>query len=893
MILFLAIAITSLPHMSVLDAKCESLVNPLNVDVAKPMLSWMVDSRESGQRQSGYQIIVSRSLDSLDHHKGDLWDSGKVLSDQTLEVPYGGKPLKSCEKVYWQIRAWDKNGAPTDWTAAQSWTMGLLNQSDWHASWIGATDRPNQLKSATILLRKTFDIKKHIKRVLCFATGLGQYEMWLNGHKVGIQWLTPGWTQYSKTVLVDAYDVTSMLQMGTNSVAMHIGNGMYDMSEDKRGGQQLNTLGPKKALCQLEVEYQDGAKDQVVTDGTWRWSTSPETYSGVFGGEDWDARKEQPGWKLANFNDHTWKPVSSEEPPTGKLRGLSRANPHILMKKVVDQSNPSHPKPNLVVYDLRQNAPYVPFITVTGARGTTIRLYPAEKLNSDGTVDQRTMRSGKYVSYTLSGNGYETWHPSFWYVGSQFWQAEATDPQGKPIEPESVLKFFQGAMIHADIPEVGTFQCSSELLNRTRDLISWSMRSNFASVISDCPHREKSGWLEQIFLMGNSMMYSYDMSVMFRKVISDIRDTQQIDGMVPTMAPEYFHYDGGFRDSVEWSGAYLFLPQMMRDWYGKLDLVGQHYPTMKAYVDYLGTKAKDNILSNGLGDWNGYGADPRTPVAITDTAYYYKLTDLLRSFAHSLGKKADEVQYAALGQRIKESFQNAFLDRNTGKVGTGSQSAQATALDLGLINQEDISKCFEQLVSDVAAQGYTVSCGEVGHPSLLRVLTRFGRADLVAKIHLQSDRPGYGYMIKKGLTSLAEAWDARPISYNHFMLGHIMEWLYGDLAGIQPDPSGVAFSKIIIRPQVVPGIDWAQASYKSPRGLIYSSWRKTANKFHMTCTVPANTTATIFVPAHAGSLIRIRHEGERSLNVFVSNHSQDGFESISVSSGMIEIDSLK
>ena len=890
--MILSVALLFAGHsLSVLNLTCESAVNPMNVDIRRPQLSWIVSSDEDGQRQTAYQVLVATSPAKLADDNGDLWDSGRVRSANTLNILYSGHSLASTERVFWKLRIWGAYGNATAWSSVNSWTMGLLSQEDWNAHWIGASPTPNMRPSATVYLRSQFQTRRALRRATCFVSGLGQYEMWINGKRVGSDWLTPSWTQYAKTVVADSYDMTSLVRIGTNSIAIHLGNGMYDMSGDSRGGQQQNSLGPKKAICQILLEFNDGSRQKILSDDTWKWSPSPESYSGVFGGEDWDNRLEENGWKLPNFDDRAWRHVAVLNGPGGVLKGLTHAAPPL---RLIETRNPVRitiPKKNVLVFDLGQNSPYVPRILVHGPTGTTVKLLPAELLNRDGTVDQETMRAGKYASYILSGNGIESWHPSFWYVGSQFWQVEAFNSDGKSIDPHSVLISVEGLMVHAAIRPAGAFSCSNTLFNKIHDLIWWATCSNFASVISDCPHREKSGWLEEDHLMGRGLMYAFDMTTMFRKIVEDMRDTQQKDGMVPTMAPEYFHYDGGFRDSVEWGGAYLLVPEMVRDWYGNQELIEDHYSTMKRYVDYLGSRTKDFILSNGLGDWNGYGNDPRTPVGITDTAYYYKLVDTLRTFAAGSGKAEDVKRYAQLASQIKRSFYQTYFDPATGKVGEGSQSAQATALDLGLIDPEDEAKAFSQLLSDVKEQNYTVSCGEVGHPSLLRVLTRFGHADLVSRIHLQTERPGYGYQLKKGLTTLAESWDARPISYNHFMLGHIMEWFYGELVGIQPDLTGSAFSKSIIKPRLVPEVEWAKGSYDSVRGRISCSWHLTGKSFHMEVEIPANTTATVWVPAKLGATIRMAYPATKSLGVFVSKKPVGGYESVAVPSGRYIFDS--
>jgi len=411
--MILSVALLFAGHsLSVLNLTCESAVNPMNVDIRRPQLSWIVSSDEDGQRQTAYQVLVATSPAKLADDNGDLWDSGRVRSANTLNILYSGHSLASTERVFWKLRIWGAYGNATAWSSVNSWTMGLLSQEDWNAHWIGASPTPNMRPSATVYLRSQFQTRRALRRATCFVSGLGQYEMWINGKRVGSDWLTPSWTQYAKTVVADSYDMTSLVRIGTNSIAIHLGNGMYDMSGDSRGGQQQNSLGPKKAICQILLEFNDGSRQKILSDDTWKWSPSPESYSGVFGGEDWDNRLEENGWKLPNFDDRAWRHVAVLNGPGGVLKGLTHAAPPL---RLIETRNPVRitiPKKNVLVFDLGQNSPYVPRILVHGPTGTTVKLLPAELLNRDGTVDQETMRAGKYASYILSGNGIESWHQS-------------------------------------------------------------------------------------------------------------------------------------------------------------------------------------------------------------------------------------------------------------------------------------------------------------------------------------------------------------------------------------------------------------------------------------------------------------------------------------------------
>lgn len=988
--LLLTIAMTS-ASLTPTALKCESIVNPIGIDVERPRLSWIPMSSRTGARQTAYEIRASKTSDPA---KADLWATGKVSSSETLGIPYSGAKLKYCDEVHWQVRLWDEAGNSSDWSEPASFTAGLLTSEDMKAKWIGATEsvrkgigfhaaeaksltepqwvqidlgaeteidsvvlhpvrnhltyllfgypldftirvsqdsvvtktnfpppvgeeptfeihrrgryvrvdvtklfrrndgigcfalselevmsngrnvalgktvtsnfsverngwtkaalvdgywKPTE-ERATLLLRKEFKVGRTFKRALAFVCGLGQYEMRINGNRVGDAYITPSWTQYAKSCVVDTYDVTKLLQKGENALGLHLGNGMYDMSGDTRGAQQQNSTGPKKAIVQLELMYDDGHSERVVSDHNWTMAQGPETYSGVFGGEDWDQRLYPVGWDLPGFHDGSWHQVLEVSSPGGELHGITHAAPPLHVIEIRKPIKSTTPKANTIVLDLGQNAPYVPEVAVQGKPGQTIRMWPAEVLKPDGTIDQQTIRAGKLCSYTAASDHEEIWHPGFWYCGSRYWQIEASDAQSNPIDPATILKSFNGLLVHSSAAPTGTFECSNDLLNRIYTLIHWAIRSNLANVISDCPHREKSGWLEELHLMGPSLLYCYDLTRLFPKAVYDMRDAQHDDGRVPTMAPEYFFYDAGFADSVEWGGSYLLVPSLMMDWYADSGNIETHFVNMARYVEYLRSRTKNNILSNGLGDWNGYGNDARTPVALTDTAYYYVLIERLAKFAKLSGRESDADLYMNLAEEVRKTFNQTFYHPESGKYDVGSQSSQATALDLGLVPENEQGKVFQQLLKDVADHDYAVSCGEVGHASLLRVLAQNGRSDVVAKIHMQTDKPGYGYQLRKGNTSLAEAWDASPISQNHFMLGQLMEWLYGQLLGIQPDPEQPGFRNAIIRPQPVDEVTWARGSYDSVRGRYSVFWNVTGKQLNMDIEIPANCTASVSLP---------------------------------------------
>lgn len=840
---------------SVTDLRCEYADDPLGVDRIAPRLFWKLESSERNQFQTAYRIIVASSEALLAQDKGDLWDSGRVASDETVHIPYRGRPLKSSQQVFWKIRSWDKDQQESAWSRTASWTMGLLpGEADWKARWIAARS-----SSETLRLRREFTIKPGLVRALAHVSGLGHYELTINGRKASEDLFSPGWTKYDKTCLYDTRDVTSLVREGSNAIALLLAGGMYNI----KGGRYTKfkgSFGPLKAILQLHLDYADNTTEVIGTDEQWATSPGPIKFSCVFGGEDYDACLDERGWDQSGFDDSTWQAAQLTDGPGGKLKGLTAAAPPI---RAFDVLKPVSVKPLMTaakVYDLGQNASLIPRITVRGSAGAIIKIIPAELLKEDGSVDPRSTRNGPaYWQYTLSGGGSETWFPKFFYHGSRYLQVEcsATDKGGDP----PVVEALEGVVVHSASAPIGEFECSSDLFNRIHKLVRWAQRSNIMSVITDCPHRERLGWLEQYHLNGSSLRYEFDLAQLFTKGMSDMADSQLDNGLVPDIAPEYTVFEGGFRDSPEWGSAYVIVPWQQYEWTGDLELLRRHYEGMKRYVAYLGTKATDHIVSHGLGDW--YDIGPKrpgvaqlTPIALTATAVYYYDARILAQAATLLGKTDDARAYEKLSSEIRAAFNQKFFDATKNQYATGSQTANSIPLVMNLVAPKNRAAVLEAVVRDVRRRGNALTSGDVGYRYLLRALAEGGRSDVIFDMNNQSDKPGYGYQLKMGATSLTEAWNADPrSSQNHFMLGQIMEWFYHDLAGIGGDPTGPGFKKIIIKPEPIGNLAWAKASYDSVRGKITSGWKKDDGVFTLSVAIPPNTTATVFIPASSSDRV--------------------------------------
>jgi hypothetical protein len=539
------------------------------------------------------------------------------------------------------------------------------------------------------------------------------------------------------------------------------------------------------------------------------------------------------------------------------------------------------------IYDLGQNTSHMPRIRATGPRGSIIRLTPSEITNTDGTITQRTMGAGargsSWWEYTKGTSGEEEWMPKFCYIGCRYFQVHLTPaPSGESPKVESV----EGVVVHSSAAPVGEFQCSNELLNRTRTLVRWAQRANLVSVLTDCPHREKLGWLEQYHLNGPSLRYEFDLAKLYTKGMNDMADAQLKNGLIPNIAPEYTVFDGTFRAAAEWGASFILVPWQQYQFDADTGLIREHYDAMKRYFAYLESIAKNDIVSEGLGDWYDLVPGERPGVAkltlppVTASAFYFYDAKMLSHFAEILGKTADAKDYAARAERIRASYNQNFYNTDKGYCATDSQCANALALVLGIVQPENRDKVLASLVSDVEGRDYGITAGDVGFRFLLQALAQGGRSDVIYKMIDRDDKPGYGYILKKGETSLTEAWDANNnSSHDHFMLGQIIEWFYQDLVGIGSDPANPGFKNILIKPQPVGDLKWAQASYDSIHGKISVRWENDGGNFTLKTTIPANTTATVFIPAKSADTITengkpvsqsegvkfLRQEGDRAV----------------------------
>jgi len=821
--------------------------------------------------QQGYRVLVASTPERLARDEGDLWDSGKVSSDESVGIAYGGKPLASRQRCHWKVRLWDREGRAAAWSGAADWTMGLLAPGDWEAHWIegasggelsleerewvlGPKGAPELALRRLPMLRTAFVVEDRVRRADLAICGLGLYEARLNGEPLDDSVLEPGCTNFRKTCLYRVHDVRGQLRRGENVLGVLLGNGQYNV----QGGRYVKykgSFGPPKLIAQLDIEYADGRRARVITDGRWRSAPGPILFTCIYGGEDYDARHEAAGWDRPGFDAASWESARECEGQGGRLS--CRSAPPLRVIERLPTLQVTQPRPGQWVYDLGQNHSGWPELAVKGPKGARVKLIPGELLNQDGTVSQASSGGPMGFSYTLKGEGVEVWHPRFSYYGYRYVQVEGAAPEQAADAPPGLPRVLSltGQFIHSSVAPAGEIECSNPDIGRVHRLIRAAIRSNFQSVLTDCPHREKLGWLEVSHLLAGGITYNYDAATFYSKISDDMRASQLDNGLVPDIAPEYTVFSGGFRDSPEWGSAVAINPWTMWQTYGDRRILEENYDALKRYVAYLGTRAQDDIVAYGLGDWcdvgpGNPGESQLTSKGLTATAVWYQDIDVARQAAELLGHAEEARAFAALADRVKRAFNARFFDPATGQYDRGSQTAQAMPLALGLVEAGHREAVLARLVGDIRGRTNGVTAGDVGFVYLVRALTEAGKGDVLYDMVTQRGGPGYLYQLEKGATTLVETWDANPAtSQNHCMLGHAEEWFYRGLGGIRSDPAGPGFARMIIRPQPVSGLEWAKVHYDSIRGRIAVAWKRESGRFALDVSVPGNTRATVFVPA--------------------------------------------
>jgi len=864
--------------------RTEYLTDPMAIDDPQPRLSWVLDADARGVRQTAYHVLVGSSEALLRQDTGDLWDSGKVESDQMAQIVYGGKPLAAEQDVFWKVRVWTQDGQVRPWSPVARWRMGLLTPADWRAKWISLPGPAPAAKGLPArpspVFRKEFQIGKPIERAVVTATSLGVYELRINGRRVGDHLLAPEWTSYHKRVEYQTYDVTDQLKTGANAVGAMLGDGWYagrlGISHIVKDGPLRGHYGTRLALLmQMRVYYADGSSDLIVTDDTWKVTDDgPIRKACILDGEVYDSRKELNGWDTAGYDDSSWRPAEL----TGEVKAELVGQPNEPIK-VTEELRPiamTEPKPGVYVIDFGQILAGWCRIKVGAPAGTTVTLRHAEVLQADGMIYRDNLRMGplggelgarQEDQFVLNGSGEQTFEPHFTYHGFRY--VEVT---GLPTRPSK--DFILARVFHSAAPVAGAFECSSPLLNQLMKNIVWTHRDNMHSVPTDCPQRdERMGWMGDMLVFAQPACFNMDMAAFFTKWVVDIRDDQADDGRFPDFAPHPYNPNALFSGVPAWGDAGVVVPWRMYVNYGDKRALADQFEACRRWVDYIHGHNPDllwnNKRNNDYSDWlngdtlklEGLGfpkEEAQIPKDVFATAFFQHSTELTAKMARVLGRAAEAEKYGRLAADIRQAFIKAYVT-DDGRVKGHTQSAYAIALDFNLVPEDKCESAARHMVERITAYKNHISTGFHTTVMLMNQLTAVGQSDVAYMLINNRTIPSWGYTIDQGATTVWERWDGymegrgfqdpAMNSFCHYAIGSVGEWMYRSILGINPDEQQPGYRHFLLRPQVGGGLTWAKGSYDSISGRIVSDWKVNDGRFSWRVIVPANTTATVYVPA--------------------------------------------
>lgn len=824
--------------------RCEYLVDPEGIDEKFPRFSWELVSKERGTVQTAYQILVASDPAHLKKNRGAIWNSGMVKGDQTNQVLFNGRPLQSFRKYFWKVRVWTGSGTePSEWSPIACWSMGILKQKEWKGTWIGYSVA--NLHDAPFF-RNEIRITKKIRRAVLYATARGLYEAHINGEKVARDIFTPGWTDYSKRIYYNAYDVTGQLKKGRNVIGAVIGEGWFKGPITWENRQ--NIYGKQTMfLANLRVEFSDGTSRTFSTDKTWKTSTGPILRSTFLWGEVYDRRMALAGWDQPGYSDASWQEVKTFS--IGNVPLQAYPNEPVRRTEILKARKVWQAPKGSWVFDFGQNFAGRVKIRVREKAGTVLQLRFGEMVRKDKTLYVENLRTAWSTdTYICSGNGVEEWEPRFTFHGFQY--AEITGISKKPG-----LSMLTGVVTGSDTPRSGKFSCSNPLINRLYENTVWTQRANFLEVPTDCPQRdERLGWTGDAQAYIRTAAANMDIAAFFKKWMRDLEDTQKESGAVTNVAPSCVLRDADA--DAGWGDALVICPWVLYQVYGDRRILSNHFPAMKKWVEYL--KKTSNGLVRGsthtFGDWLSINAD--TPKPLVQTAFFAHAADLTSRTARVIGKKADAKKYQALYKRIAAAFTRTFAKKN-GRIEGDTQTGYILALHFDLLPEALRPNAVKHLVADIRKKKNHLSTGFLGTPYLLHVLERFGHADLAYTLLTNTTYPSWLYPVTNGATTIWERWngwtrehgfgDTNMNSFSHYAYGAVGEWLFKRVAGI--DLATPGFRSIEIRPLPGGKITRAQAEYKSISGMVRSEWKLSKSKFILDVTIPANTHAQIHVPA--------------------------------------------
>jgi alpha-L-rhamnosidase len=848
-----------------LNVRCEGRINPLGIDETRPRLSWQLGNAEPGAWQTAYQIAAATTLEKLET-KPDLWDTGRVTSNQSLDIVYAGRKLRSRMQVWWRVRTWTRDNPTPTWSDPARFELGLLRPSDWVAQWIGRPLENREDSQPCPFLRREFALKAGITCARLYVTARGLFEFHINGQRIGQDFFTPGWTDYSTRIQYLAYDVTPILKPGTaNAVGAILGDGWYAgylvwAKKHFLYGDQLSLL------AQMEIRYADGTCDVIASGPEWRTAVGPILMSDLYHGETYDARREVPGWATTGFDDAAWKPVTVVAPPENAKLVATCSEP---VRRQEERSVQAQTEPTFGthVFDLGQNMVGWARIRVRAPAGQAIQVRFAEMLNADGTLYTANLRSARATDcYICRGDGEEVFEPRFTFHGFRY--VELSGLVERPL-PSDVT----GVVLHSDIPHTGSFECSEPLVNRLQQNIVWGQKGNFLEVPTDCPQRdERLGWTGDAQVFIRTACFNRDVSTFFTKWCRDLTDAQYPDGAFPHVAPDVIArgedprnpWSEKTRGCAAWADAGVICPWTIYLCYGDSRMLERQFDSMVRWVEWRRKNSRGFVCAAAtFGDWlaidiaeNNAGRSP-TPRDLIATAYFAYTTHIVARAATVIGRKADASRYAALARQVKAAFNREFVSP-AGRLTGDTQTAYLLALAFDLLPASKRPYAVQRLVADLEERNWHLSTGFVGTPLLAPVLSRFGREDVAYRLLLQQTYPSWLYTVLQGATTMWERWnsytkdkgfgDVGMNSFNHYAYGAIGEWLYESVAGIGLDPDQPGYRHILIRPRPGGGLTWARGELQTRYGRVACDWKRDGKHLAVTVTIPPNTWATVDLP---------------------------------------------
>ncbi len=887
------------------NLRCEYLIDPRGIDVARPRLSWEVADERRSAAQTAYHVLVAGEPGRLARDEGDRWDSGRVTSDQSAHVVYAGHPLLPRQTAWWKVRTWDAAGAPSPWSAPATWSLGLRDAEDWEAQWIADPAEPPPFKPADSgdpsrqadrgdrnppapahgddplpppRLRKAFTLEggAAVRRATCYVTALGLYELRLNGQRVGDHVLAPEWTDYQRRVQYQTYDVTGLVRAGENALGVQLGDGWccgrIGLSGIVPDGPRRRIYADRpRLLLRLEIELADGRTHVVKSDDSWRSTTEgPIRVSDLLDGEVYDAQREQPGWHAPGYDDSAWSPVVVPATLTaegGPAAVVAQPNEPIRVTRTLPAVGLTQPQPGVWVYDLGQNMVGWCRINLRAPAGTTVTLRHAEVLNPDGTLYVANLRTAaqkdQYICRRPADG--ETFEPHFTYHGFRY--VEVT---GLPAAPQ--LGDLVGCVFHSAAPECGEFACSDARLNRLWQNIDWTLRANLMSVPTDCPQRdERLGWMGDILAFSQTACFDLDMSAFFTKWLADVRDAQTADGRYPDFAPHPFDPTARCSSAPGWGDAGVFVPWCAYVNYADRRLLEQHFDSARRWVDYVRGQNPDLLWKrsrgNDYGDWlnadtlklEGWPAKgAEVPKELFATAFFARSTQLVAEMARVLGRDEEARRYAERAGEIRAAFNRAYVQPD-GTLTGDTQAGYALALAFDLLDPPQQEAALGRMVAGFERYHGSISTGFHSTICMMNELTRRGRTDEAYRLLLNRTMPSWLYAVEHGATTIWERWDGyvegrgfqdpNMNSFAHYAYGSVGEWMFRTIIGLNPDAAEPGYKHFTLRPRPGGGLTWARGAYRSLHGRIACAWRVDAGRLTIDVTIPANTTATVYVPA--------------------------------------------